>query len=148
MLGGVKCWWNKTEWGYVATVGVTVLHMVAMCLMEVIFRHKFEEGAWMTHPPMFWRKVFQVQERVAQILWIRSILVCSNFFFPLVNRLPRWLSGKELVGQTGDADSIPGSERSPREGNGKPLQYACLPNSTDRGDWWATVHGVTKSLMT
>ena len=74
--------------------------------------------------------------------------VFEIFFFPLVNRLPRWLSGKELVGQTGDADSIPGSERSPREGNGKPIQYACLPNSTDRGDWWATVHGVTKSLMT
>jgi len=31
------------------------------------------------------------------------------------------------------------------EGNGNPLQYSCLENSVDRGAWWATVHGVTKS---
>ena len=35
--------------------------------------------------------------------------------------------------------------RSPREANGNPLQYSCLKNSMDRGAWWATVHGVTKS---
>ena len=33
----------------------------------------------------------------------------------------------------------------PGEGNGNPLQYSCLENSMDRGVWWATVHGVTKS---
>ena len=31
------------------------------------------------------------------------------------------------------------------EGNGNPLQYSCLENPTDKGAWWATVHGVTKS---
>ena len=41
--------------------------------------------------------------------------------------------------------SIPGSERSPGEGNGNPLQYSCLENPMDRGAWWAAVHGVTKS---
>jgi len=45
----------------------------------------------------------------------------------------------------GDAGSIPGWRRSPGEGNGNPLQYSCLENSTDRGAWWATVHGVAKS---
>ena len=35
--------------------------------------------------------------------------------------------------------------RAPREGNGYPLQYSCLENSTDRGAWWATVLGVTRS---
>ena len=40
---------------------------------------------------------------------------------------------------------IPGSGRSPGEGNGSPLQYSCLENSMDRGAWWATVHGVAKS---
>ena len=34
------------------------------------------------------------------------------------------------------------------EGNGYPLQYSCLENSTDRGAWWATVHGVAKSDAT
>ena len=41
-----------------------------------------------------------------------------------------------------DLGSIPGSERSPGEGNGYPLQYSCLENSMIRGAWWATVHGV------
>ena len=40
---------------------------------------------------------------------------------------------------------IPGSERSPGEENGNPLQYSWLENSMDRGDWLAIVHGVTKS---
>ena len=38
-----------------------------------------------------------------------------------------------------------GSERSPGEGNGNPLQYSRLENPMDRGAWLATVHGVTKS---
>ena len=46
---------------------------------------------------------------------------------------------------TGDLGLIPGLGRSPEEGNGNPLQYSCLGNSMDRGAWWATVHGVTKS---
>ena len=44
-----------------------------------------------------------------------------------------------------DTGSIPGSGRSPGEGNGNPLQYSCLENPMDRGAWWATAHGVTKS---
>ena len=40
---------------------------------------------------------------------------------------------------------IPGSERSLVEENGNPLQYSCLGNPMDRGAWWATVCGVTKS---
>ena len=43
---------------------------------------------------------------------------------------------------------ILGSGRYPGEGNGNPLQYSCLKNSMDRGAWWATVYGVTKSDMT
>ena len=44
----------------------------------------------------------------------------------------------------GDPSLIPGSGRTPGEGNGNPLQYACLENPTDRGAWWATVHGLAK----
>ena len=49
------------------------------------------------------------------------------------------------AGDMRDAGSIPGSERSPGEGNGNPLQYSCLGNPMDRGAGWATVHRVTKS---
>ena len=45
----------------------------------------------------------------------------------------------------GDLGLIPGSGRSPGEGNGNPLQYSCLENPMDGGTWWASVHGVTKS---
>ena len=44
-----------------------------------------------------------------------------------------------------DPSSIPGEERSPGGGNGNPLQYSCLEDPMDRGAWWATVHGITKS---
>ena len=48
----------------------------------------------------------------------------------------------------GDLGSIPGSGRSPGEGKGNLHQYSCLENPMDRGDWWAIVHGVTKSWDT
>ena len=65
--------------------------------------------------------------------------------------LPQQLSGKEITCSAGaaqDLGSIPGSERSPRGGNGNPLQYSCLENPMDRRAWWATVHEVTESDMT
>ena len=55
---------------------------------------------------------------------------------------------KNLSASAGDAEdmgSIPGSGRSPGGGDGNPLQYSCMKNPMDRGAWWATVHGVTKS---
>ena len=58
--------------------------------------------------------------------------------------LPRWLSGKNLPADVGDTGLIPGLGRSPGEGNGNPFQYSCLGNPSDRGTWWATVHGVTR----
>ena len=45
------------------------------------------------------------------------------------------------AGDPRDADSMPGSGRSPGEGNGNPLQCSCLENHMERGAWWATVHG-------
>jgi len=55
--------------------------------------------------------------------------------------------GKESACNVGDPGSIPGLGRSPGEGTGNPLQYSSLGNPLDRGAWWATVHGVTKSQM-
>ena len=52
------------------------------------------------------------------------------------------------AGDAGDIGSVPGSGRSPGEGNGNLLQYSCLGNLMDRGAGWATVHGVTESDMT
>ena len=51
---------------------------------------------------------------------------------------------KEFACNAGDLGSIPGSGRSPGEGNGNPLQYSCLDNPMDRGTLGATVNGVTR----
>ena len=53
--------------------------------------------------------------------------------------------GKGSALKAGDQGLIPGSGRSPAEGNGNPLQYSGQKNSMDRGAWRATVHGVAKS---
>ena len=53
---------------------------------------------------------------------------------------------KNLPANAGDVGSILGSGKSPREGNGNPLQYSCLENFMDGGAWWSMVHGVTKQL--
>ena len=62
----------------------------------------------------------------------------SDFHFPC------WLSVKNPPANAGDLGLISGPGRSPGEGIGYPLQYSCLENSTDRGVWRATVHGVAK----
>ena len=49
------------------------------------------------------------------------------------------------AGDSRDTGSIPGSGRSPGEGNGNPLQYSCLENPMDRGAWLATAYEVPKS---
>ena len=51
---------------------------------------------------------------------------------------------KESACNAGDPGLIPGSGRSPGEGNGNPLQYSCLGNAMDRGAWRATVRGVAR----
>ena len=51
------------------------------------------------------------------------------------------------AGDSRDTGSIPGSGRSPGEGNGNPLQYSCLENPMDRGAWQATVHEATDSQI-
>ena len=58
---------------------------------------------------------------------------------PVVENLPA------DAGDARDAGLVPELGSSPGGGNGNPLQDSCLKNSMDRGAWWATGHGVTKS---
>ena len=64
-------------------------------------------------------------------------------YFPFPS--PGGSDGKASACNAGDLGLIPGSGRSPGEGNGNPLQDSCLEKSMDGGAWWATVHGVAKS---
>ena len=58
--------------------------------------------------------------------------------------LPGGSDGKESACSAGDLGLIPGSGRSPGEGNGDPLQYSFLENCMNRGTWWAIVLGVAR----
>ena len=58
---------------------------------------------------------------------------------------PHHSVGKSSACNAGDPGLIPGSERSPGERNGNPLQYSCQENPMEREAWQAIVHGVTKS---
>ena len=72
----------------------------------------------------------------ADLYWASHIL-CTGF--------PGGSYGKESACNARDPGSIPGSGRSPGEGNGNPLQYSCLENPMDGGFWGATIHWVAKS---
>ena len=84
---------------------------------------------------------------------LRVTYACHRFSFALhsclgtsvvaqsVKNLP---AVQETTRSAGARSSIPGSGRSPGEGNVNPLQYSCLKNSMDSGAWWAAVLGVTR----
>ena len=54
---------------------------------------------------------------------------------------------KNPPANAGDVGLMPGSGRSPGEGNSTPLYFSCLENPMDRKLWWATVHGVAQSIL-
>ena len=79
--------------------------------------------------------------------WVSLVLTALYLILPFTwsyrSFLHSWVS-QESACNAGDLGSIPGSGRSPGEGNSNPLQYSCLENPTDRGAWQVTVHGVTR----
>ena len=74
--------------------------------------------------------------------WRRDRLPISVFL-----DFPCGSDSKESTCNPGDLGLIPGLGRSPGGWHGNPLQYSCLGNLIDRGTWWATVHGVTKTQI-
>ena len=74
---------------------------------------------------------------------IKVVVICTLLSLSL-GGFPSGSVVKNPPANAGDAGSIPESGRSRGEGNSNLLQFSCLENSMDRGDWWATVHAVTK----
>ena len=112
-------------------------------------------------PPRFWFLLCRCFALVRSGKRINGRILAASIFFGTQDKQMRetWLDWhvgvfqvvqliKNLAPNAGDerdAGSIPGSGRSPGEGNGNPLQYYCLENSLGRGAWQATVNGVAKS---
>ena len=78
-----------------------------------------------------------VQQKIKVLTILFSIFTCLTPCQP--RSFPGGSDSKEFACNARDPGSIPGSGRSPGEGNGNPLQYSCLEKSTDKGDWWPTV---------
>ena len=75
-------------------------------------------------------------------------MVSSNLLFKRNSFFRAVFGGAEVKASAwnvGDLGLIPRSGRSPGEGNGNPLQYACLEKPMEGAAWWATIHGVAKS---
>ena len=87
-----------------------------------------------SHESVFKRKWKQkCNQKKIENFFILGFLGGSEVKNPLTN-----------AGDARDGGWIPQSGRSPGEGNDNPLQFPCLGNPTDRGAWWAIVHGVAK----
>ena len=79
---------------------------------------------------------------------LQSSICAANsclIYLVLYSNISGGSASKESACNIGDPGSMPGSERSPGEGNGNPFQTSCLENFMNRGVWWATVHGVANS---
>ena len=73
------------------------------------------------------------------------VKLCARVGTYYLRGFPGGSGDKASACNAGNPASIPRSGRSTGEGNGNPLRYSCLENSSDGGAWWATVHGITKS---
>ena len=93
------------------------------------------------------RKGLECQEQSDMVKWVESEKTKKSLPQVTLLGFPAGSDCKESACHAGDLGLIPGSGRYPGEGNGNPnpLPYSCLENPLDRGTWWVTVHGVTKS---
>ena len=82
------------------------------------------------------------------VQWLRIHLLMQSMWVWALLGKPGGSDSKESACNAGDLGSIPGSGRSPGEGNGNPFQYSCLGNPMDRGAWRGTVHGGAESDTT
>ena len=110
-----------------------IFNWLMIGLISVIHQHELTIGVHMSPPS-----------------WISLPAPTHSHSSRLLQNKPYWgfpcgSDGEESPCNVGDLGSIPGSGRSPGEGNGNPLQCSCLENPMDRGGWWATVNGVTNS---
>ena len=88
---------------------------------------------------MFYMNIIWTRE-----VWIENLVLLSINL--VILSFPGGSDGKESAWNSEDLGSIPGSGRSPGEGNGDPPPYSCLENSLDRGAWQARVRGGRKEL--
>ena len=101
-------------------------------------------------PPFLWGKLeskIKLNQRNEKTQKQRETVRGDQIIIIYPLRFPGVSVVKNLPAMQESQGLIPGLGTSPGKGNGYPLQYSCLENLMDRGAWWATVHGVTKSQI-
>ena len=99
--------------------------VVQECKKKTIFKYHHQEICQISFSKI--KICFHEESRKASAAALMTSLIERG--------LPWWFRRKILPANAGHTGLIPGSERSPELGNGNPLQYSCLENSTDRGAW-------------
>ena len=111
-----------------------------------VFRDSWERSS--TVPVLIMVVIVEARGVLRNVVWMLVQVCAYSTPWPRVWGFPDGSVGKESTcneGDIGDTSLIPGSGRSPGEGNGTPLQYSCLGNPMDGGAWRATVQRVEKS---
>ena len=114
-------------------------------MTEVSHRKGFQKNGVMD---IFIILIMMIASQVFAYIKTNQTVQYMQFIVMSVIPFPGVLVVKNPPASSGDArdlGSIPELGRSPEERNGNPLQYSCLEIPMDRGTWWGTVHGVTKS---
>ena len=122
-----------STWKWPGVGGLPLCVCVCMCVFQYVWEgelYSHADGAWWT-PYTF------------GFLAINKLTI----FIHTYTGFPRGSEVKVSACNAGDPGSIPGSGRSPGEGNGNPLQDSCLENPMDREAWWATVHGILQAII-
>ena len=96
-------------------------------------------------PTMLFSPVITIWHFQDAFVVMNEPLLIKYYYVKSIVYILSWLSGKESTCKAEDMGSIPGSERSPGEENGNPLQYSCLGNLVNRGVRKATVHWVIRA---
>ena len=117
----------------------------SVCLMKQIkfFRRPLLHDTWRIYHFRV-KNCFRSWLFLLRTLWPWGLAIEFSGIINTVLGFPHSSVGKESACNAGELGLIPGSGRSPAEGNGHLLQYSCLENSTDRGAWHATVRRVAR----
>ena len=140
--------WRTLTWriGQCGAISASVQSVVSFLLREQTMRKKMLPVYTVAMDPgscPYLKIRHSSKPCICRLYETNSIL--NSLVLIIIQGFPGGSDGKTSACNAGDPGSIPGSGKSPGEGNGNSLQYSCLENSMDGGAWQATVLGVTKS---
>ena len=140
----VELRWSWEQWGAAVTTDealLSYLPFTCCCVTQFLTDHRPVPAHSLEVGDLCFSTKWLEQLQQVENPWLAIILLPP----PSLPGLPGGSGAKESACNARDPGFIPGSGKFPGEENGHPLQYSCLENFMDGGDWQATDHGVAKS---